>query len=354
MGQVKIYIVEVINLSISNAIRFNNILTLFPLRIKNLLYQLPDRTKESIKEIRVRKSKPIVVVSEKGNSFLNNTSKLTYIYSESLPVVNGEEIDEIIKRVCNYSIYTHQQDINRGFITVKGGHRVGICGSAVIDKGKTVSVRDLNSLNIRIASEVYGCADELMKKLFYNKVPNVILAGPPMCGKTTVLRDLVRQISYGNSGEYKKCVLLDERGEIACVENGECYCDVGPNTDVLTGYTKDEAINIAVRTMSPEAVFSDEISDDSEAKDILNGIMCGSSFVVTSHAADLTSLKTRSVTNVLLESKLFDYCVFLGVRENLGRIERIINLRDENYEKFRNSNSVVKPFCGGELLRKTY
>ena len=332
--------------------KFNEVLSLLPLGIKNYLFSLPEQTKCSVKEIRLRADKPIVIVNEKGCSFLTAHSKTTYIYSSSLPTVSIRDINETVKRASDFSVYSHQDDINNGFLTVRGGHRICLCGSAVIEADKLISVRNINSINIRIACERYGCADEIIKRLFLSGLKNIIIAGPPMCGKTTVLRDLVRQLSDGEAGNYYKCALVDERNEIASVSNGICGCNTGVNTDVLSGYKKADAISLALRTLSPEIIFCDEIADENEAERIINGINCGAHFVLTAHCGGTDELISRAAGKALYESGLMDYCIMLGTKENTGKILKISNFGKETYENCRNIDYGNNYGFNGQLLSR--
>lgn len=329
-----------------NKVKLNEALLLFPLRIKNLFFSLSEDVRDSIREIRLRSNKPIVVVTRKGSSFVSVNSRLTYILSDALPTVSEEEMSEIVKRACNYSVYSHQDDMNNGYITVSGGNRIGICARAVFEDGKLVSIRDISSLNIRIAGEYFGCADELVKSLYCNRLPNIIIAGPPMCGKTTVLRDLVRQLSDGNTGKYYKCVIADERNEIACMSEGRCGCDVGVNTDVLSGFNKTDAIEMAIRTLSPDIVFCDEIAGVKQADSIINGILCGSAFAVTAHCNGYSELISRQAAKELVSSGLFDWAVFLGKNESVSKITKIINLKDKTNEN--SGNDYINADFGAE------
>lgn len=325
----------------------NEIVQLLPMKIQNLIVKMPQEQKNSIKELRLRSEKPVVIVSEKGSAFLSESGKLSYIISDSLPIVSADELSEVVKRICGYSVYSHLNEIINGFITIRGGHRVGMCGTAVIENGKVSSVKDINSINIRIANQYIGCANELMSKIFYNGLSNVIIAGPPMSGKTTVLRDLIRQISDGNSGEYYKCSVIDERCEIAAVNASIYENNVGQNTDVLSNYPKGQGISQAVRTLSPDIVFCDETATENEVDEIINGILCGVHFVLTVHSLNENQLIKRSVTKRLLNNDLIDYIVFLGTGYNIGKIEKIIKVGDYSDENDRYSNlNDNLHFCG--------
>lgn len=310
----------------------NDILFYLPLRIKDVIYKLSDTQKNSLKEIRLRSDKPIVLVTQKGCSFIAESGKPSYIISDSLLKITHSELTETVKKICEYSVYSHQEDINRSFITVSGGHRVGICGNAVIENGKIISVRDICSLNFRIAGEVRGSADSIISELFYSKLSNIIISGPPMSGKTTVLRDLVRQISDGNAGEYYKCALIDERLEIAGTNPLRSRCNVGNNTDIFSSYPKKYAIEAAVRSFSPNMVFCDEVVSREESEEILNAVMSGVHFAVTVHCNSIDDLYRRTPSKILIESGLFDAVVLLSTGENVGKVRKILKLGGETNE----------------------
>lgn len=327
----------------------NEIILFMPMRIKNALYKILE-SKIRIREIRIRINKPIVLVTENGCAFIKNTGKVTYLLSGDVVKISRDEFDEIVKRISNYSLYSYQDEINKGFITVSGGHRIGICGTAVVDDfgTKIISVKSINCLNIRVANEVYDCSIEIVQKSFSKKLSNVVLAGPPNCGKTTVLRDLARQISNGNAGTYYKCVVIDERNEISGSNGSSYLCDVGENTDVLVNYPKNDAIKTAVRTMSPDIIFCDETASVEEARQIIDGILCGVSFVISVHCNSEKDFYSRNIIKILADSGLFDCAYFLGKGAETGKIVKVLNFGDEN-ENGRANNAFHLDSCNRQL-----
>lgn len=196
--------------------------------------------------------------------------------SRRIPVdisVTGAHLTELLRAFCGYSVYSHEKQLTEGFITLRGGHRAGFCGTAVYSGGyggggasRTISaIRDVSAINLRIAKEYPGCGEYVYDKLFadieYGEDPltGLLIAGPPMSAKTTVLRDLCRCAGYDH-----RVTLLDERGEVAACYAGTPELSVGSNTDVLTGYNKCDGFLHALRALSPEYVFCDEVSENEE------------------------------------------------------------------------------------------
>lgn len=301
---------------------FFSALSIIKGELKNKLLNLPEEVKNKTCEIRLRTGKPVVLCGTYGNRILYCDPE-----NKRIPFVcYSEDINNIFSRLCSYSVHSHIHSIINGFVTVQGGHRVGICGTAVTDsKGNITSVRDISSLNIRISREKKGSADTLYSSLFSDGLTSIIIAGAPMSGKTTVLRDLVRQLSDGGN-MYKVCV-VDERQEIAAMNAGFCQRDVGINTDVFDLFPKNKAVENAVRTMAPEIIAMDELCSDEEIDAISLAVNSGVRFIVTVHASDYSELLTRPQIQRLLRAYSFEKLVLLS-SDAPGKIEGIYDTKE--------------------------
>ena len=292
---------------------FDSAVSFLPPSLCGILSGISVGIKDITYEIRLRADKCITLITSDGVVFADK-EKVTYIYSEDLYKVSSQEIKDSFNRLCNYSVYTHAENIAQGFITLTHGHRVGICGTAVKKNNCITSIRSVNSLNIRIAKEFKGCSDMIMSRVFKNELKNIIIAGPPSSGKTTLLRDIARQISSGRSGDYKKVAIVDERCEIVPVNDGICNFDSGFNTDILSSFPKTEGIMCALRTLSPELIVCDEIGTSDECEAILSGLNSGVCFALSIHASDINELKNKPQFRLLLKSGFQATVVLLGRR----------------------------------------
>lgn len=226
---------------------------------------------------------------------------------------SAQDIAECFEELCRCSVHSYAQDIAQGFITIGGGCRVGICGTAVCaeDTGKIRAMRDISSLNIRLAHEVKGCARQLFSSAFSDGLCSLLLGGKPLSGKTTVLRDLARII-----GENHRVVVIDSRNELSATAGGIPTLDVGENTDVLVGCGKSEGIMLALRSLSPEVIVCDEIGGDCEA--VQQCLFCGVKIIAAAHAGSREELTKRKETAALLP--LFDKAAVLDGIGVLGEV----------------------------------
>ncbi|MGN0683338.1 MAG: stage III sporulation protein AA [Oscillospiraceae bacterium] len=245
----------------------------------------------SVAEIRLRAGRPAVTVNIFGD------------FKVCSEVLTAEDINECFSEICRYSVHSFQSEIAEGFITLDGGHRVGICGTAVKSGGKIEFLKNISGLNIRIAHEVIGCSDELFGRVFSSGLKSLLIGGKPLCGKTTVLRDLARKL-----GARHRVTVIDSRNEISASVGGTPSLDVGLNTDVLCGCSKSEGIMLALRSMSPEVIVCDELADDEEA--VEEALFCGVKLIASVHTGSINELAARPNTRGLIGR--FDYISILG------------------------------------------
>ncbi|MBQ8015063.1 MAG: hypothetical protein IJ264_02640 [Clostridia bacterium] len=291
-------------------------------RLTEVFSALGDEDKNRIREIRLRSRSPVVVMTEKGAEFVMNSGRLTRVYSELLIKTDEHEIEEIFKRLCGYSVHSFKDAINRGYITVAGGHRAGIAGTAVTENGNVTAVRDICAINLRIAREIKGASDEIYKSEFSNGLCSVIIAGPPASGKTTVLRDLTRRLSDCRAGNCYKTFVCDERGEIGASFLGIAQNDLGMNCDLLTSYPKSEGIMIGLRSFSPDIIICDEVATNQELEAVEAGVNSGVCFALSIHARSEKELKTKLALKKLLMTGEFSKVILLSGK-NVGKVEKI-------------------------------
>lgn len=305
--------------------RLNEILRYFSPEIRKLLEMSIGGYADNIQEIRLRCGKPVAVSSY---------GKVRYI-SGGQPAykVSRNDIEYTFQALCNYSVHSYQNEIAQSFITVKGGHRAGIAGSAVLNDNHITSVKYISSINFRIASQIKGCSDRIYSQIFSQRPEGLLVAGVPSSGKTTFLRDLCRNLSE------KYCVsVIDERGEIGAVYHGEPQNDLGMMCDVFDGYPKAEGLQTALRVMSPDIAVCDEIGGESEVRQLLSCVNAGVKIIASAHAGSVDELYRRKNIKILLENGVFDYIVMLGKKENTGRAEKIVRVSDYDYKAHRHNN----------------
>jgi stage III sporulation protein AA len=297
-------------------------------RIYKSLANLPADVKKHTQEIRLRVNRPVCICCTEGVYFLEAGGGLTCRPVSGLLVAEPKDMEESFRNLCSYSIYSHENEIKNGYITLSGGHRAGICGTAVIQSSTICSVRSISSINLRISREIPGAANELLDQLGNRLHEGLLLAGAPSSGKTTILRDIARQMSSGLRGNLKKVAVIDERGEIAGTYMGIPQNDLGSCCDVLDGYPKAEGILIAVRTLSPEIVICDEIGSASEVNAVEEGLNTGVTMIASIHAGSIDEFTRRNQAQKLLKTGAFGNVAVLDVTSGPGKIAGIYKAGD--------------------------
>ncbi|WP_294412051.1 hypothetical protein [uncultured Ruminococcus sp.] len=300
---------------------FETITSYFPDKLRRLLLNIPRDKLSGLMEVRLRAGGAMYLVySDKISFILSDGGLSSYYNDKEIYNVTAADVKETVERLCHYSLHSCGKQLSQGYFVVENGVRVGVSG-AYSSTDKSV-LREFTSLNFRVSRCVEGCADEIFAS---NYDKNIIICGGVNSGKTTILRDICRI-----TGSVRKCALIDERNEIACLYDGVPQNDVGAVTDIISNCSRSAGIISAVRTLSPEVIVCDEIASMSDSEAIISGIGCGVRFIVTAHGTCYDELIKRRELAYLIESGLFDVVVFLRGASAPSKIREIKRLKNGN------------------------
>ena len=296
----------------------------------HIFTQIPDIFFNGAEEIRLRADKPVLISHKDGEFFVDREGKLLRDITQGF-CPDRVQVAKCLELMSNYSMYAFEEELKNGYLTLPGGHRAGITGKTVLSGGSVKTMKNINGLNIRISREVKGCSDGILPFLLDKNGSNVLhtmIISPPGCGKTTLLRDIVRHLSSGVPGLIagQTVAVADERSEIAGCYLGVPQNDIGPRTDVLDGCPKAEGMMLLLRSMSPKIIAVDEIgrqSDITAIEEVING---GITLICTVHGYNLDEISKRDTLAALLSKKIFNRFIIL---EKPGGIPAIYNEKHE-------------------------
>lgn len=309
---------------------YDEILEMLPNTIAERICQYSKSVQEKIEEIRIRIDRPLELVIE-GEPFYPNGY-----------IVTKQDALTLLNKLSDYSIYTLEEELKRGFITIRGGHRVGLAGKVITEKGQVKAIKDITSYNIRIAKEKIGICEPFMPFLYHGKWMNTIIIGSPQTGKTTLLRDFARVMSTGNFDRNIpsfKVGIVDERSEIAGCVKGVPQHHLGPRVDVLDACPKAEGMMMLIRSMSPDVLIVDEIGRMEDTEAILEAINAGVALFVTVHGLTLEDLYKRPSIKPLMDLQVFERFIELTRAYGPGTVSTI---RNKNGEVIFNKEARVR------------
>lgn len=302
-----------------------SILSMMPKAIRYKLLQIADGTKYRIQEIRLRAYKPLILVLDHKEYGLTNNGLGSIEESHRVTL---EEVQAILQVLSGYSLYALEDEIRQGYITLEGGHRVGLVGKAVVEDKKVKTIKHISGLNVRISHEVIGCSKKVLPYLIAReKVYHTLIVSPPKCGKTTLLRDIIRSLSNGFSGYGPYTVgVVDERSEIAGCYMGIPQNDIGIRTDVLDGCPKVEGMHMLLRSMAPDVIAVDEVGTLEDLRALEEVLGAGVTILCTTHGKDLEDCMKKPYLSQMIKEGWFERMVILSNRNGPCTIEEIQDL----------------------------
>ncbi len=290
----------------------DNIMDFLKIFPQDIISHLEKYNIHNLEEVRIRANKPIYI-------FLSGVEvKIPF-------VTTAEDIKLIFTRMSNFSAYAFDENIRCGYITLKGGNRVGICGRCVVENGRIKTIKDISSINIRFAKEAVGCSDHIMHHILGEGfINNTIIISPPKCGKTTMLRDIARNISNGFKGlKGRNISIIDERNEIASCYMGLPQFDVGIRTDVLEGCPKAHGMIMMLRSMAPEVIICDEIGSEEDLSSIILTMNSGVKIVTSIHGEDIEDFSNKYIYKKSKEHSIFKRGIVLKNSHKKGLVDYI-------------------------------
>lgn len=295
---------------------FDQAAGLLPFGLRQLAFAMPRAEQMIAEELRLRVGRPISITLPEGEMVLPRS-----------PIITSNDLHSVIEIATKASAHTALERVRHGFITVRGGHRLGLCGSVVCKDGCIHNIRCISSLNIRIARQIPGIGNDLLRVLCAKgKIPSVLVLAPPGAGKTTLLRDLIRGLSSGVGRAPLRVGVADERGELGAMWDGVPQLDLGPHTDVLDGCSKAEGLMMLLRGMNPQVLAMDEITAPADIDALQMAAGCGVSLLASVHGRSMDDLRTKPLYEMLVRNKIFQQLLCIEIIDGVRRyrLEEIV------------------------------
>lgn len=303
----------------------DELLKIFSIKLRTILSKI-NLDYDLLQEIRLRVNAPLLVIYDNKEFFVTSQSSLSDS-DEDVYVITKNEIRETMEYISNYSLYAFEEELKQGFITITGGHRVGIIGKAVLEENKIKSMKHISFINIRLSHQVKGCADKVLPYITGEKgndCYHTLIISPPRCGKTTLLRDVIRQLSEGSEKRPGITVgVVDERSEIGACYMGIPQNELGIRTDVLDCCPKAKGMLMLIRSMSPRVIAVDEVGSGEDISAIEYVMNCGCKLIATVHGNSIDDIKNKPILGKLVEEKLFERYILLNNNGGVGHLEEI-------------------------------
>lgn len=303
-----------------------DILPYLPARIKAAILKMPPEYYKGMEEIRLRCGQPLALKLGDRDYSLDDRGGIQEVLERGC-IVSSDDIYRSITAVSDNSLYAFAEEISRGFITIPGGHRVGLAGQTVLNGAEVHTIKNFSGIAFRIAREVKGCAQGIIGRIYPRDLEpvNTLVIAAPRCGKTTILRDVARSLSQGTrQGRGCNVAVVDERSELAGTYQGRAQMDLGPRTDVLDSCPKARGMIMAIRSLAPHVLITDEIGRREDIEAVQECVNAGVAVITSVHARNVEEVKKRPILRELLATNAFENLIVLSRSNGPGTIEQIV------------------------------
>ena len=307
--------------------RKDEVIRIFAKEIRRIL-QGVEADFDRVQEIRLRVGAPLLLVYKNREYYVTSCGALRTEAGDA-HVVSRDELRETMEYISNYSLYAFEEELRQGFITVQGGHRIWVAGRTVVEDQSVKAMKYISFINVRLSHQIPGCADLVMPYVYHKgQVQHTLIVSPPRCGKTTLLRDIIRQLSTGSQGHEGVTVgVVDERSEIGACHQGVPQNDLGIRTDVLDCCPKAKGMMMLIRTMSPHVIAVDERGSREDMEAVEYVMNCGCKLVATVHGSSVDDIRQKPVLQEMVRQRMFERYIILNNLKYVGCVEEIFDSR---------------------------